>query len=293
MKFGKTIKLFLIDGDTNGRLTCELSNWTGKAYKLPRNLIKICTDRPEIQTTGVYMLLNKSADLSEKGQLYIGEAENIFNRLTQHVKEKDFWNEAIVFISKDDNLNKAHIKYLENRLHDIACSANRYELINNQKPTQSSISESDKAEMEEFLSNILTLISTLGYNAFEQIRQVDTKVQPDNEEDLFYISATRGANGIGKTTSEGFVVFENSQVANPITNSYPKTMQKLRDTLISEGVIVKENDKLIIKRDYLFSSSSSAAMIIMGRSANGLTEWKMKSGKTLQEYETGNSTLAD
>ncbi len=287
MKFGKTIKLFLIDGDTNGRLTCELSNWTGKAYKLPRNLIKICTDRPEIQTTGVYMLLNKSADLSEKGQLYIGEAENIFNRLTQHVKEKDFWNEAIVFISKDDNLNKAHIKYLENRLHDIATSANRYELINNQRPTQSSISESDKAEMEEFLANILTLVSTLGYNAFEQIRQADTNVQPNKEEDLFYITATRGANGIGKTTSEGFVVFEYSQVADPVTNSYPKTMQKLRDALISDGVIVKDNDKMILKRDYLFSSSSSAAMIIMGRSANGLTEWKMKSGKTLQDFETG------
>lgn len=287
MKFGKTIKLFLIDGDTNGRLTCELSNWTGKAYKLPRNLIKICTDRPEIQTTGVYMLLNKSADLSEKGQLYIGEAENIFNRLIQHVKEKDFWNEAIVFISKDDNLNKAHIKYLENRLYEIATSANRYELINNQRPTQSSISESDKAEMEEFLANILILVSTLGYNAFEQIRQADTKVQPDIEEDLFFITAARGANGTGKTTSEGFVVFENSQVADPITNSYPKTMQKLRNTLISEGVIVKENDKLIMKHDYLFSSSSSAAMIIMGRSANGLTEWKMKSGKTLQDFETG------
>ncbi|MCF8295902.1 MAG: GIY-YIG nuclease family protein [Saprospiraceae bacterium] len=287
MKFGKTIKLFLIDGDTNGRLTCELSNWTGKAYKLPRNSIKICTDRPEIQTTGVYMLLNKSADLSEKGQLYIGEAEDIFKRLTQHVKEKDFWNESIVFISKDDNLNKAHIKYLENRLHEIASSANRYELINTQKPTQSSISESDKAEMEEFLANILTLVSTLGYNAFEQIRQVNTKVQPDKEEDLFYISTVRGANGIGKTTNEGFVVFENSQVADPVTNSYPKTMQKLRETLISEGVIVNEQDKLILKRDYLFSSSSSAAMIIMGRSANGLTEWKMKSGKTLQVFESG------
>lgn len=287
MKFGKTIKLFLIDGDTNGRLTCELSNWTGKAYKIPRNSIKICSDRPELQTTGVYMLLNKSAYLSEKGKLYIGEAEDIFKRLTQHLKEKDFWNEAIVFISKDDNLNKAHIKYLENRLHDIACNANRFELINTQKPAQSSISESDQAEMEEFLSNILTLVSTLGYNAFEQIRQVDKKVATEKEEDLFYVSAVRGANGIGKPTSEGFVVFENSQVADPVTNSYPKTMQKLRDTLIFEEVFVKEQDKMIMKRDYLFSSSSSAAMIIMGRSANGLTEWKMKSGKTLQDYETG------
>ena len=141
--------------------------------------------------------------------------------------------------------------------------------------------------MEEFLSNILTLISTLGYNAFEQIRQIDLKEQVDKEDDLFYISAVRGANGAGKTTSEGFVIFENSQIANPVTNSYPKAMQQLRDTLISEGVIIKVQDKLILKRDHLFSSSSTAAMIIMGRSANGLTEWKMKSGKTLQDYESG------
>jgi hypothetical protein len=287
MKFGKTIKLFLIDGDTNGRLTCELSNWTGKAYKIPRNLIKICSDRPELQTTGVYMLLNKSSELSEMGQLYIGEAEDIFKRITQHVKEKDFWNEAIVFISKDDNLNKAHIKYLENRLHEIASNANRYELINSQRPTQSSISEPDKAEMEEFLSNIITLVSTLGYNAFEQIRQLDKKSSFENEEELFFITSVRGANGIGKTTSEGFVVFKNSQVADPVTNSYPKSMQKLRDILINDGVIVNEHGKLVLSRDYLFSSSSSAAMIIMGRSANGLIEWKLKSGKTLQDFETG------
>ncbi|MFN3590398.1 MAG: GIY-YIG nuclease family protein [Spirosomataceae bacterium] len=287
MRFGKTIKLFLIDGDTNGRLTCELSNWTGKAYKVPRNLVKICTDRPEIQTTGVYMLLNKSTDLVEAGQLYIGEAEDTFKRLTQHVKEKDFWNEAIIFISKDDNLNKAHIKYLENRLYEIAFSANRFKLTNTQKPTQSSISESDKAEMEEFLSNILTLVSILGYTAFEQIRQIDAKTPSENlEENLFFISAARGANGVGKSTNEGFVVFENSQIADPVTNSYPKTMKKLRDNLIAENIIIKENDNWILKRDYLFSSSSTAAMIIMGRSANGLTEWKMKSGETLQDFES-------
>lgn len=289
MKFGKTIKLFLIDGDTNGRLTCELSNWTGKAYKIPRKAIKISSDRPELQTTGVYMLLNKSTDLSEKGQIYIGEAEDIYKRLTQHVREKDFWNEAIVFISKDDNLNKAHIKYLENRLHDIATGANRYGLINSQKPTQSSISESDQAEMEEFLANILTLVGTLGYNAFEQIRQEDKIDTKDTESGLFYIKAVRGADGIGKATTEGFVVFENSQVADPVTNSYPKTMQKLRDALISEGVIITVGDKMIIQQDYLFSSSSSAAMVIMGRSANGLTEWKLKSGMTLQDYETGDN----
>jgi hypothetical protein len=233
------------------------------------------------------MLIGKNAEISDKGQIYIGEAEDIYKRLLQHLKEKDFWNDAIVFISKDENLNKAHIKYLENRLHDIALKANRYDLINTQTPTQSSISESDRAEMEEFLSNILTLINTLGYNVFEQIRQQSDKVDLIINDDLFYINAVRGAVGIGKPTSEGFVVFENSQIADPITNSYPKAISKLRDSMLSEGLIIKRDDKLILKQDYLFSSSSSAAMIIMGRSANGLTEWKMKDGKTLQEFETG------
>jgi hypothetical protein len=287
MKFGKTIKIFLVDGETNGRLICELSNWTGKAYKIPRNIIKNCVDRPELQTTGVYLLINKNVDLSEKGQIYIGEAEDIYKRLLQHLKEKDFWNDAIVFISKDENLNKAHIKFLENRLHEIALKANRYELINTQTPTQSSISESDRAEMEEFLSNILTLVNTLGYNTFEQIRQeTDTKAKAEDN-NFFYINSVRGAVGVGKTTAEGFVVFEKSQIADPITHSYPKSMLKLRDTLINQGVIAKKDNKLFLGQDYLFSSSSTAAMIVMGRSANGLVEWKMKNEKTLQDFEIG------
>jgi hypothetical protein len=110
MKFGKTIKIFLIDGDPNGRMTCELSNWTGKAYKIPRNKIKDCKDRPDIFNTGIYILFGKNQE--NKDSVYIGEAESVLNRLNQHLGQKDFWNEAIVFVSKDENLNKAHVKYL-------------------------------------------------------------------------------------------------------------------------------------------------------------------------------------
>jgi hypothetical protein len=149
MKFGKTIKLFLIDGEPDGRMTCELSNWTGKAYKIPRIKIKDCSDRADLNDPGVYLLFGK--DETGEDLVYIGEAESVLKRLTQHLTQKDFWNEAIVFISKDDNLNKAHIKYLENRLFEIAKKANRYQIENNTTPTQSSVSESDKAEMEEFI----------------------------------------------------------------------------------------------------------------------------------------------
>lgn len=166
MKFGKTIKIFLIDGDPNGRMSCELSNWSGKAYKIPRIKIKDCTDRNDLNSTGVYLLFGK--DDEGKDLVYIGEAESILKRLNQQLNAKDFWNEAIIFISKDENLNKAHIKYLENRLHDIAKSANRYRIDNFIIPTQSSISESDRAEMEEFIEYIKMLVNTLGHKVFDE-----------------------------------------------------------------------------------------------------------------------------
>ena len=162
--FGKAIRIFLIDGNPNGRMTCELSNWTGKAYKIPNIEIKNCNDREDLKSPGVYLLLGKNED--GKGLVYIGEAENILTRLNQHVSGKDFWTETIAFISKDKNLNKAHIKYLENRLFDIAKSVDRYDIHNENKPTQSSISELDQAEMEEFIENIKLLTNTLGHKVW-------------------------------------------------------------------------------------------------------------------------------
>ncbi len=172
--FGKTIKIFLVDGEPNGRMTCELSNWTGKALKIPRKKIKESSDRPELENTGIYILFGKSDKSENKELAYIGEAEGIYKRLNQHLSAKDFWNEALVFVSKDENLNKAHIKYLESRLHEIALKVNRYDLENGNLPPRSSISESDKAEMEEFLENIRLLVNSLGYKIFEELRKAQT-----------------------------------------------------------------------------------------------------------------------
>lgn len=279
MKFGKTIKIFLIDGDPNGRLSCELSNWTGKAYKIPRIKIKDCTDRDDLVSTGVYLLLGKNED--GKDQVYIGEAESILKRLSQHLNQKDFWNETIVFISKDKNLNKAHIKYLENRLHDIAKSANRYKIENSITPTQSSISESDRAEMEEFIENIKMLVNTLGHKVFEEKREF----KPKQKQETFFIRSARGANGEGEPTSDGFVVFKGSKAAGTIVTSITPNFVKIRQKLIDEGILVNKGEFYEFDEDYIFSSPSTAAVMIMGRNANGLTEWKQKDGKSLKDFE--------
>lgn len=261
-------------------MSCELSNWSGKAYKIPRIKIKDCSDREDLAATGVYLLFGK--DDEGKDQVYIGEAESILKRLNQQLTAKDFWNEAIVFISKDENLNKAHIKYLENRLHDIAKAANRYKIENSIIPTQSSISESDRAEMQEFIEYIKMLVNTLGHKVFDEKREF----KPKQKKEIFSIKAARGANGQGEPTSDGFVVFKGSKASATLVNSMTPNLIAYRKKLIDDGVLVDKGEYFEFSDDYIFSSPSSAAVIVMGRNANGLTEWKNKDGKTLKEFES-------
>lgn len=287
MKFGKTIKIFLIDGDPNGRMSCELSNWSGKAYKIPRIKIKDCTDRDDLGSTGVYLLFGK--DEEGKDQVYIGEAESILKRLNQQLTSKDFWNESIVFISKDENLNKAHIKYLENRLHDIAKKVNRYKVDNSIIPTQSSISESDRAEMEEFIEYIKMLVNTLGHKVFEEKREFKPKLK----QATFFIKAARGADGQGEPTSDGFVVFKGSKAAGSTVPSMTTSFLSLRQKLIDQRVLIDKVDYLEFQEDYIFSSPSTASTIVLGRNSNGLLDWKMKDGKPLKDFESSDKSKSE
>jgi hypothetical protein len=289
-KYGKTIKLFLMDADPDGRMVCELSNWNGKAYRIPRGKVKDCSDRQDLKGTSVYLLFGRAESATSKPKAYIGEAENAYSRLVQHISEKEFWNESVVFISKDENLNKAHIKYLEARLHEIATSAGRFELQNGNTPTKSSISESDQAEMEEFIEYIKILINTMGFKVFEPLIKADSSSQG---EEYFFVKGARGADGRGKRTSDGFVVFAGSQVAVDTVPSFPKGFNALREELIDNEIIVKKGDAMILASDYLFSSPSTAAAVIMGRSANGLIEWKNTKGKELKSVEESEISKAN
>ena len=282
-KYGKTIKLFLMDADPEGRIICELSNWTGKAYRIPRGKVKDCANRPELKSTAVYILFGRPESSSGKSRAYIGEAENVYSRLVQHVSEKEFWNEAVVFISKDENLNKAHIKYIESRLYDLAVNAGRFKVENGNTPTKSSISESDQAEMEEFIEYVRMLINTMNFKVFEPL--IKEELSDSIKEEELFIKGARGASGKGKRTSDGFVVFKGSEMATSTVPSFPRGFDTLRDELVNGESVMENQEKLILSEDVLFSSPSAAAAVIMGRSANGLLEWKNQSGKSLKEIE--------
>ena len=270
MTIGKSISLFLIDGATDGIVACELFNWTGKGYKIPRNKLKDLSTRRDLKKAGIYFLIGR--DENDKEAMYIGEAEDVFKRLLQH-QDKDFWSEAIAFVSKDDNLNKAHIKYLEYTLFNQVVEVGRYEILNTNTPNCPAISEADQAVMTEFAQNLTLLVGTLGYKMLEKLAKRSVTKQ-----DRYYIKAARGADATAILTAEGIVVMKGSNIAQTEVPSMLSGFSNKRKDLIDSGAI---EDWQFVK-DYLFSSPSIAASVVMGRTANGLTEWKRKDGSTLK-----------
>jgi hypothetical protein len=280
MKHPKSIRFFLMDGDPAGRLSVEISNWTGKAYRIPRNLLAESQGLKGIKGTGVYLLFSELDGSDE--QLYVGEGEDIYVRLKDHLQKKEFWYEAIAFISKDDNLNKAHVKYLENRLYDKAKLCGRYKLTNDKIPTRSMISEPDQAEMEEFLEQMILMVHTLGHRAFVEPRNDKIK---SGKAIIYNLKGARGAEAIGLPTDEGFTVLKGSKASKDVVPSYPDTLKGLRERLFQQGKLSEVATGFILTTDLAFKSPSTAATLLMGRSANGLTEWKHESGKNLKEME--------
>lgn len=272
--FGKSIRIFLIDGVPTGRWSCEMSNWTGKAYKIPRNKIMDCSDRPDLSYTGVYFLFGR--DEEDRELIYIGESDTVLDRLKQHL-DKDYWTECIVFISKDDFLNKAHIKYMENKFHKIAVDAKRSKIMNATVPTKSSISEADMAELEEFIHNARLIINILGFKSFEPLAETFKK---DDVETLSL--SVSGVKASGQLTSEGFVVFSGSMVCKKPSASMAKSLILRREQLMNEGKI---DDNYTLLEDVLFSSPSAASDFILGYSSSGPLTWKNGPGKTLKEIE--------
>jgi hypothetical protein len=280
MAVGKEIKIFLIDGMADGRLAGEIANRTGKALKIPRKMLRGSAAREELSKAGVYFLFGKDAGVADENAVYIGEAEETYIRLMQHQK-LDFWTEAVVVVSKDDYLNKAHVKYLESKLYESAKRAKRYLVCNTSAPACPRISESEQSVMVAFIENLKILVNTMGYKVFEPLARTEG---PQNN---YSIKPARGADARAIMTNEGMVVTKGSQIASSLVPSMSPSLVNLRQRLIDQGIIGKQKDKLVFAKDYLFSSTSTAAAVVMGRNANGRIEWKDQKGRTVRENEEG------
>src|SRR3989442_2919411 len=227
-----TIRLFLPRGDAKSLRTAEISNWSVKAIAAPRTELDELLRREELDKAGIYILSGADPH-SGSPRAYIGEAEVIRERLKQH-KTKEFWISAIVFVSKDENLTKAHVRYLESRLLAEAAQVARFTLEQNQAGG-SKLPESDREDMEVFLSRIRQLLPVLGSDLFIPVAQPAARQQSGGT--LF--CRMKGAEGRGHRTPDGFVVLQGSTaVLQERRKSMPYVIA-LRKRLIAEGTLVQ------------------------------------------------------
>jgi hypothetical protein len=275
-----TIKLFLVYGDPKRLRTAELSNWTGKAIAGPRSELDGLLARDEAAKPGVYFLTGIDSE-SGKPAVYVGEAESIRDRLRGHL-DKDFWNHVVFFVSKDENLTKGHIRYLEGRLIEQARSAGRAMVMNGQS-SGAKLPESDREDMEIFLDRIHQLMPVLGADALLPIG----RAPEGRAEKRLLFCEIKGLRATGHLTPDGLVVLTGSQAVlkeRASAHQWPYTLAT-RNRLIEDGTLVQDRDHLRFTRDAEFSSPSAAATVIHGGSANGLLAWKDNDGKTLKELE--------
>lgn len=276
MVYGKAIELFLVNGTAESLITAELSNWNGKAIKIPRTEVSSC-ERDDIKGVGVYFLICQEDDGTDS--VYIGEAENVLDRLTQHLrdfqsgKEKYYWNTAVIFVGRD--LNKALIRYLENRFVEIAKECGRYTVLTKNTYKNTVLKEAQIASMEEFIDNVKILINTLGY-------KVLVPVPKANDETIYLYCKGSGASAKGFVSAGGFTVLEGSTVSDhtvPSLETKGKSYYNLRNTLIKDGTI---SDR-VFTRDYEFKAPSAASAVILGHTSNGNVDWKTSDGTKLKD----------
>lgn len=276
-----TIKIFLVHGDPKRLRTAELSNWTGKAVAGPRSEFDGVLSREESGSSGVYFLTGTDTE-SEKPAIYVGEAENIRDRIKSHL-EKDFWNQIVFFTSKDENLTKAHIRYLEGKLIDLARKSGRAVVTNGQS-SGARLPESDREDMEIFLEKINQLLPVLGVELLVPAAAI--AVGESEHKKLF--CEIKGIKAEGHMAPNGFVVLKGSQAVltdRASSQKWPWAMN-LRQRLKDERVLETQGNALVFTSDAEFTSPSAAAAVIHGGHANGLVAWKDKSGKTLKEIES-------
>jgi hypothetical protein len=270
--------MYLPEGMPEGIRIVEKSNWIGQAVVCPQSRFAAIRERPEAARAGVYVLLGQE-DKIDLPLAYIGEADPLIDRLLQHYRNKDWWTTVVLFGSKDRQLNKAHVQYLEAKLVQLARAANRCRLENANQPAEPSLSEMDQAEMEGFLAEMLQIFPLLGVDLFQKPPIAEAGATE-------YRLTVKGGQAIGFESADGFVVRAGSLASKEASKTLKPTILRLREQLLELGVLEDAGEQFRFTQDYAFNSPSTAAKVIRGYEINGRTEWKTEAGVPLKEIQT-------
>lgn len=289
-----TLELFFIDGKPDGMLTAEVFGWTGHILVAPRTRLTEALKRVESSFTGVYILLG---DLEEEPLAYIGEGENIANRIKTHDAKKDWWTRVILITSAANNLHKAHVQYLESRLVQEGIGAANTKLENGNNPGLPSLSEAAQANMEAFIDQLLMVLPAIRVDLFTTKAkphrlEAGAATQSDADAPVFELILKKEGIKATAVLEDGEFVVQKGSLARGTyigDRSEKSYYWKHHDKLVEQGILVGEGKHKIFTASYGFTSTSAAGAVCNGRSTSGPLAWKVKgTGQTYKDWEAAN-----
>ena len=274
----KTIQIFLPGGDPRGIRVAEITTRIVQVVEVPRSLLQDFLKMPESDQVALYFLFGEAEDGSEQ-KVYLGQTGDLRARLVKHNKEKEFWERALVLISRTNSLTQTHALFLEWHCLQATRKAARYADENGNSGTKPHTPAPLEADCLEIFETGQILLATLGYPLFDPVAKPAPTTSHTDE--MFFCKAA-GSNGRGLYTQEGFVILKDSVGRRGNVPSFiEKGNHRTRERLVQSGIMRVEGDTVIFAKDHLFRTPSMAAEALLGRTANGWTEWKTKGGKTL------------
>jgi hypothetical protein len=281
----KTIQIFLPSGDPQGIRVAEITTRIVQVIEVPRSLLPEFLKMPESSQVAVYFLTSASED-GEELKAYIGQTGDLKARLTKYNKEKEFWERALVLISRTNSLTQTHSLFLEWTCLQAVQKAGRFKHENGNAGSKPHTPAPMEADCHEIFDTGRILLATLGYPLFDPVAKSDPATP--GEDEIFHCKSS-GIDARGRYTQEGFVVLAGSIGRKESVNSILGTSDhQMRLKLIEAGALKVEGDKVIAAKDHLFRSPSTAAVALLGRTANGWLEWKSPEGKTLNALKRQN-----
>ncbi len=285
-RLGRSVKLFLAEGTASGLTTAEIMNWTGHVLSGSRNGLPAFLKRSELDRTGIYFLTGRDPKDPDTLQLYIGESDNVRKRLVQHNRDsgKDFWESTCVVTSKDQNITKAHARYLEARLIAIANAVGNSSVQNSTAPPPVALPEADASDMEYFIDQLRLILPVLGFDFLRQHRAM-TKVVSAGDEitseievaPLFkFVHSKLGLEARAREVEGEFIVLEGSDAVSAWSSTSDHSYSKRHAQLIKTGKLVPGQKGLLsFAQDVAFNSPSAASAVVYGRPDNGRSSWKV------------------
>jgi hypothetical protein len=288
MSKGRSIRLFLADGTPGGIITAEIMNWTGHVLVGPRSRLADLIQRSEAGRTGIYILAGTDPEGGIKPVVYLGETDNVAKRLAQHNKDeaKEFWEQTCVVTSKDHNLTKAHVRFLESRLISITNDAGRATLVNGTAPDFGLLPEADLADMEYFIDQLRIVLPVLG---LEFLRDQPKSTSVPSRPAKALIPATSEAQSFtlyfkkedlkaeAREVDGEFIVLAGSQARDNWIADKGTSYGNLRQQLVDSSILATDTSgRLRFQQDYPFKSPSAASAVILGRADNGRMSWRVK-----------------